>query len=358
MAQDHPKSDTTHIKSNFQKKKPYVIITNDGTEYVGEIESDDGREILVNTKDKGEIYISKNTIRSIELQTAHTAKSTFQKKKTYIIVTNDGTEYVGEIESDNAREILINTKDKGQMFIPKYSIKSIDLLTNENYQSGELITPNHFQNYYMASTNALPFKRNEVIANTYYFFGYSFNYSLNENVAIGLHTTFLCKPIGIGVKTSFAVSDKDFLGIEMHGGYLSLNTVGGNNTLLGHLGVKYTHGDAAGSVTLGAGIGSIAAAFSSTYAGTADKVGYYFYSAGGKRLSKGSMGVYEFWTAPNNNATLVGVGLRLMKKPKTSFTFGILNFISRNYSTYNGTSTSGGSTRVQTFPYLGMCFKI
>ena len=43
----------------------YVITKTNGTEYIGKILSDDGREILVQTENLGKIYIPKADVRSI-----------------------------------------------------------------------------------------------------------------------------------------------------------------------------------------------------------------------------------------------------------------------------------------------------
>ncbi len=88
-------------------------------------------------------------------------KSVFKKGKTYIITMNDGTEFTGEIIHDDPRELLVNTQDKGQLYLPKYNIKTIQLLSTENYLNGEALQPNKYGNYYLFSSNALPFKRGE-----------------------------------------------------------------------------------------------------------------------------------------------------------------------------------------------------
>ncbi len=283
-------------------------------------------------------------------------KSFYQKKKTYIVVTNDGAEFIGEIISDDAREILMNTRDRGQMYIPKHTIKSVQLMGNDNYQNGELITENHFPNHYMFSSNVLPLKKREFVANTYYFLGYSLNYSVNENVAVGVHTSIVGRPIGLGLKTSFTISEMNYLGVEMHGGFLSIDQ---GNYFMGHIGVKYTRGNEKANFSVGAGVVSLSAGFTNTYSGTASINGYYLNAAGCSRISKKSMFVLEGFTAPDNKIGLVAFGLRSMKKEHTSFTFGLCNLISQRISNTSSSGSSGVAiTRVQPFPYFGMCFKM
>jgi len=60
--------------------------------------------------------------------------------KLYIITTNTGGEFIGKIISHDAKEILIETQDRGQVFIPKFEIKEIkELETGELSTSGGYI---------------------------------------------------------------------------------------------------------------------------------------------------------------------------------------------------------------------------
>ena len=54
---------TTPTDSN--KKEYYLIKKADGAEFIGEVLSDDGREVLLLTKNIGKIYITKSDITSM-----------------------------------------------------------------------------------------------------------------------------------------------------------------------------------------------------------------------------------------------------------------------------------------------------
>ena len=55
----------TSSENEEKKENLVLIIKNSGGEYIGEIVSDDGREILLITKTIGKIYINKSEISSI-----------------------------------------------------------------------------------------------------------------------------------------------------------------------------------------------------------------------------------------------------------------------------------------------------
>ena len=55
----------SQISEEIKNKNLVLIVKNDGREFIGEIISDDGREILVVTKAIGKIFINKSDISSI-----------------------------------------------------------------------------------------------------------------------------------------------------------------------------------------------------------------------------------------------------------------------------------------------------
>jgi hypothetical protein len=50
---------------------------------------------------------------------------------TYVIKKSNGTEYIGKIISDDGREVLIATKELGNIYIPKADITSIKVVNVE-----------------------------------------------------------------------------------------------------------------------------------------------------------------------------------------------------------------------------------
>src|SRR5688572_8454728 len=171
----------------------------------------------------------------------------WKKGKQYVVVTNDGTEYVGEIVGDNDREILIMTKTMGKLYIPKYSVKSVTIIDKSNFENGEFLDENRHRNFYMLGTNVLPFKKREFRVSHAYFTGFSGTYAINENVAVGLQTSIIGTPMGLVLKTSFLVSDKNYVGTDFN---IASLTYIQSSSYIGNISAKYTHGDEKTNVTV------------------------------------------------------------------------------------------------------------
>ena len=95
---------------------------------------------------------------------AQTSEEIEEKKENLVlIIKNSGGEYIGEIISDDGREILLITKTIGKIYINKSEISSIskveeNLKTNKN---GEFRASGPFTTRYYFTNNALPIKKNE-----------------------------------------------------------------------------------------------------------------------------------------------------------------------------------------------------
>jgi hypothetical protein len=297
-------------------------------------------------------------------------KAWWKKGKPYVIVTNDGTEYVGEIVGDNDREVLILTKTMGKLYIPKYSIKKIELLEKNNFENGEFIDENNHRNYYMTATNALPFKKGEMRMTMYYIFGFSGNYSINENVSLGLHSTIIGAPMAVSLKTSFLVSDNNYVGTDV---YLGSLTYIKKSSYIGSIAVKYTKGDERTNLTLMGGIGFASILQyhyvpSGYYSGSSqpfhENDNTYFVNASFfHRMTKKAGFAAEGWIVPKSRFGLVGLGFRTFRKKDVSWTFGFYNLIYQSKQPYytNGYSYGQSSTPVTSFvpiPYFGANFKL
>jgi hypothetical protein len=293
----------------------------------------------------------------------------WKKGKPYVIVTNDGTEYIGEIVGDNDREVLIVTKNMGKLYIPKYSIKTIELLEKDNFENGEFIDENNHKNYYLAATNALPFKKGEMRLSMYYIFGLSGSYAISENVSVGLHTTIIGAPMGISLKTSFMVSDNNYVGTDIHVGSLTYIQ---KSSYVGSIAVKYTKGDERTNLTLMGGIG-FASILQYHYVSTGYYSGayqpyhrndnsYFLNASFFHRMTKKAGFTAEGWMVPKSRFGLIGLGVRTFRKKDVSWSLGFYNLIYQSSHPYYSNGYYNQPTSpITTFvpiPFFGATFKL
>ena len=84
------------------------------------------------------------------------------KSVLYVIIKNDGSEYIGRILEEDGREVLIDTEKIGQIYIPKHEIREIrELNPGDISETGQYIPDEIFATRYFISTNGLPIKQGD-----------------------------------------------------------------------------------------------------------------------------------------------------------------------------------------------------
>ena len=122
---------------------------------------------------------------------------------TYIIVKNDGSQLIGKILSQDAREVLILTKDNRQIYIPQHVIKEITKIDSKKFNSaGDYIGEDKFATRYFITTNGLPIKKGEHYVQ-WNLFGPDFQFGIGEDLGIGIMTSWIGTPIIGTFKKSF-----------------------------------------------------------------------------------------------------------------------------------------------------------
>lgn len=91
------------------------------------------------TKKKLLFTISLFILMIISVTDAKAQNGGSDSTKTYLVVKNDGTELIGKILSDDGREVLLLTEAMGKIFIPKSDIKSIKIIENKKRYCGRSI---------------------------------------------------------------------------------------------------------------------------------------------------------------------------------------------------------------------------
>ena len=316
---------------------------------------------------------------------AQTSEEIEEKKENLVlIIKNSGGEYIGEIISDDGREILLITKTIGKIYINKSEISSIskveeNLKTNKN---GEFRASGPFTTRYYFTNNALPIKKNENYA-LVHVYGPEIHFSVGNKTSLGIMASWIASPIGLVLKqqvyskNKFHVSIGSILGSS---GYINQGqTYGGL-----HWGT-ITIGDRTSNVSFSAGLAHINwptnnTDFMSNVREMGDRYSYSFYDQNhpyfiaeddynSQMAFEDSIGIYDWNGFSNSNdrylyrnkqlATVIGVsGIAPIGK-KASFIFDSMIFIANkskvnytnkdkeiNYERYNNAT---GNTQTTSF---------
>lgn len=178
------------------------------------------------------------------------------KPQLFQVVKNDGHEYVGEILSDDGREVLLNTTALGNIYIPKSDIRSIVKIHDiEAVKNNEYYSSGPFTTRYAFTTNALPVKKfeNYALINLY---GPEVHFAVSDHLNIGLMSTWIASPFVFAAKYSFKTSNEN---INLSVGTL-LGTSGYLYNFRGYGGLHFanvTFGDAKTNLTFSGGYGHL-----------------------------------------------------------------------------------------------------
>ncbi len=131
-----------------------------------------------------------------------------QDNRLYIIINTDGTEFIGKLISQDAREVLIQTEKLGRVYIPRHLISEMrELLPNE-YKNGEFVSDDSFATRYFLTTNGLPLKKGDSYVQ-WNLYGPDFQFSVSDDFGVGIMTSWIGMPIIGTAKYSFHLG-KDF----------------------------------------------------------------------------------------------------------------------------------------------------
>ena len=127
---------------------------------------------------------------------------------TYRIIKTDGGELIGQIQSQDAREILLLTKDDRQIYIPQHAIKEVIKLKNSDFNNiGTFIGEDKFATRYFITTNGLPIKKGEHYAQ-WNLFGPDFQFGIGKDLGVGIMSSWIGVPIIGSIKKSWQIGDK------------------------------------------------------------------------------------------------------------------------------------------------------
>jgi hypothetical protein len=170
----------------------------------------------------------------ISVFTAQTTYAQFEidtvdKKKVYVINTNDGGTFVGQITYFDSKEVIIITKELGEVSIPKYQIKSVkELEEGQLNAKGEYIPNEVFSTRYFITTNGLPMEKGENYIQ-WNLFGPDLQFGVAKNFGVGVMTSWFGIPLIGTMKYSIPVNEKLNFGVGAligTGSWVSINSGG------------------------------------------------------------------------------------------------------------------------------------
>lgn len=126
----------------------------------------------------------------------------------HVIIKNDGSEYIGRLLSDDAREVLIDTEKLGRIYIPKSDIRSIVKLdSDDKVVGGQYYSTGSFTTRYAFTTNALPIQRGEnyALLNLH---GPEVHFAVSDHLNVGLMSTWFGSPFIFAAKYTIATKDE------------------------------------------------------------------------------------------------------------------------------------------------------
>ncbi|MDF1672450.1 MAG: hypothetical protein P1U41_03040 [Vicingaceae bacterium] len=244
-------------------------------------------------------------------------------KKIYVITTNSGGEFVGVILKEDAREVLIKTKDKGEVIIPKFEIRVMkELGAGELSSKGEFMSDNVFSTRYFFTTNGLPIKKGEsyVLWNLY---GPEVHFGVSKNLSLGIMTSWVGIPIVGSAKYSIKLGENLNLGVGLLAG---TGSWAAPDFLVGLPYGALTFGNRRNNINFSGGYGMAA------YDGYQGGVAVYSVGALARIGKKASFVLDSFFYVEDNfsnNSGIYGIiipGIRLQTKYDAAFQFGFSGF--------------------------------
>lgn len=174
--------------------------------------------------------------------------------KTYLITTAEGIEFTGTIVSQDEKEVVLDTKNRGRISIPKYQIKETKEITAKDVTPGGEYNPeSEFASRYFITTNGLPLKKgdNYILWNL---FGPDIQFSLSDHFGVGVMTSWVGIPIIGTAKYSFNVGEKTNMAV---GALLGTGSWSAPEFGLAVPFMAFTYGDRRNNINFSGGYGAV-----------------------------------------------------------------------------------------------------
>lgn len=174
----------------------------------------------------------------------------------YLVVTTDGTEYVGLLLAQDSNGVWLQTHSLGQIQIPTVAIKSMkpfDL--NSDPKAATFNSGGVFTTRYQITTNCFPIKKGETYAmcNLY---GPEVHFAVHKDFSVGVMTLWSASPIILALKYTRGTANPKI----NYGAGALLGSSGYLNGGRGYGGLYWgmvTYGDRRNNITLSVGYGHV-----------------------------------------------------------------------------------------------------
>ncbi|MBI2258947.1 MAG: hypothetical protein HYU67_08620 [Flavobacteriia bacterium] len=116
------------------------------------------------------------------------------------VVLNNGKTFIAKVISDDGRELFIDTKEIGKLYVKKADVRIIKEIKDEkNIVYGELREEGAFTTRYFLTPNALPVKKGENYAYIH-LAGPEMHFAVTDKTSIGVFTSWIAAPFGLVLK--------------------------------------------------------------------------------------------------------------------------------------------------------------
>jgi len=235
--------------------------------------------------------------------------------KRHVITTYSGAQFIGTIVSDDSKEIVINTTDRGKITIPKYEVKKMEEVGDADFNTmGDFIPKEVFSTRYFITTNGLPIKRGDNYVQ-WNFFGPDLQFGVGENLGVGIMTTWVGIPLVGTIKYSIELDENTHVGV---GALLGTGSWISPDFGFGLPFAALTFGDRRNNLNISGGYGFIW--------GAGESYGTALTSiAGMTRLSKNISFVFDSFIVPSIEGSSVALlipGLRFGQRDDRAWQFG------------------------------------
>jgi len=243
------------------------------------------------------------------------------------VIKNNGKAIMGELLSDDGREVLIKTEDLGNIYVPKHEIEKIEKVKSSDFREGEYVGDDRFATRYFLTTNGLPIKKGEHYG-MLSFYGPEAHFAVSDNLNVGVMTTWLATPTVLSFKWSTELSEKVHLGIGSLAGVNPFFAQGYGGLLFGSL----TLGDRKANVTVSGGYAGVAS-FDGSSGGSAPLLSLAGMFKATDKISLVADSFIYLGNSPENQASnfaLVMPGMRYNHNDKFAIQLGVGAVVAEN----------------------------